>query len=184
MKTKVTGLIQRLRGLSVFKRGLLVFAAGFSLFFVGHASRTNLKSPTAPSAERQQTDNSISQFQFEPDSLVEGEKQKDTKFGTAFSAPAAPDDLRQGLTRSADAPLPFANPLIAHTAEIAVATKEFAKSRSALEEILERHRGYAAKLRMVGQRSGSVLNAMLRVPSTELGGTVSELKTLGDVERE
>src|SRR5258708_37393012 len=37
---------------------------------------------------------------------------------------------------------------------------------------------------MVGERRGSVLNATLRVPSTELGATVSELKTLGDVERE
>src|SRR5262249_25154760 len=32
--------------------------------------------------------------------------------------------------------------------------------------------------------SGSGLNATLRVPSTELGDTVSELKSLGDVERE
>src|SRR5258708_40325448 len=37
---------------------------------------------------------------------------------------------------------------------------------------------------MVGERRGSVLNATLRVPSTELGATVSELKSLGDVERE
>ena len=37
---------------------------------------------------------------------------------------------------------------------------------------------------MVGQKSGSVLNATLRVPSTELTETVSELKSLGDVERE
>ena len=38
--------------------------------------------------------------------------------------------------------------------------------------------------RIKRQRSGSVLSATLRVPSTELGRTVSELKSLGDVERE
>ena len=75
-------------------------------------------------------------------------------------------------------------PLIAHTAELAIATKEFARSRTELEEILERHRGYAARLRMVGRRTGSVLSATLRIPSPELISTVSELKSLGDVEQE
>jgi DNA repair exonuclease SbcCD ATPase subunit len=65
-----------------------------------------------------------------------------------------------------------------------VATKEFARSRLSLEEILERHRGYAARLRMVGRRSGSILSATLRIPSPELGATVSELKSLGEVEQE
>ena len=75
-------------------------------------------------------------------------------------------------------------PLIAHTAELAIATKEFARSRTSLEEILERHRGYAARLRMAGRRTGSVLSATLRVPSTELGSTIGELKSLGQVEQE
>src|SRR5258708_3396587 len=35
----------------------------------------------------------------------------------------------------------YATPMIAHAAELAVATKEFAHSRSTLEEILERHHG-------------------------------------------
>src|SRR5207237_9303689 len=70
------------------------------------------------------------------------------------------------------------------TAQLALSTKEFAQSRASLEEILERHRGYAARLRMVGRRSGSVLSATLRVPSPELGATVSELKSLGEVEQE
>jgi hypothetical protein len=76
------------------------------------------------------------------------------------------------------------DPLIAHTAELAVATKEFAKSRSSLEEILDRHRGYVAKLRMVGKPTGSTLSATLRIPSSEYGATLNELKTLGQVERE
>ncbi len=76
------------------------------------------------------------------------------------------------------------DPLIAHTAELAVATKEFARSRSSLEEILDRHRGYVAKLRMVGKLTGSTLSATLRIPSSEYSATLSELKTLGQVERE
>jgi hypothetical protein len=75
-------------------------------------------------------------------------------------------------------------PWIAHTAELAVATKEFVKSRSSLEEILDRHRGYVARLRMVGKPTGSTLSATLRIPSSEYGATLSELKTLGQVERE
>jgi hypothetical protein len=94
------------------------------------------------------------------------------------------DAVQKELARNDDLRIAPGGPLIAHTAELAVATKEFGPSRTKLEEILERHRGYAAKLRMVGQRSGSVLSATLRVPSPELTGTVSELKSLGDVERE
>ena len=93
-------------------------------------------------------------------------------------------EVMKELDKRRDQPMPADSPLIAHTAELAVATKEFSRSRTSLEEILERHRGYAAKLRMVGQKSGSVLSATLRVPSTELGATVSDLKMLGDVERE
>jgi hypothetical protein len=78
----------------------------------------------------------------------------------------------------------YAPPLIAHAAELAVATKEFAHSRSTLEEILERHHGYAANLRMVGQPGASTLTATLRVPSSEFASSITELKTLGNVERE
>lgn len=49
----------------------------------------------------------------------------------------------------------FPEPRIAYSAELAVVTKEFVHSRSCLEEILERHRGYVARLRMVGQPHAS-----------------------------
>jgi len=78
----------------------------------------------------------------------------------------------------------FPEPRIAYSAELAVVTKEFAHSRSNLEEILERHRGYVAKLRMVGQPSGSVLSAILRVPSSEYRSALTELKAVGFVEHE
>jgi len=79
---------------------------------------------------------------------------------------------------------PFREPQIAYSAELSVVTREFAHSRSSLEEILDRHRGYVAKLRMVGQPSESILSATLRVPSTEYRSTLTELKTVGVVERE
>jgi hypothetical protein len=78
----------------------------------------------------------------------------------------------------------YVTPMIAHAAELALATREFARSRSTLEEILERHHGYAAKLRMVGQPTGGVLTATLRVPASEFNGMVTDLKALGSVERE
>jgi hypothetical protein len=78
----------------------------------------------------------------------------------------------------------FPEPHIVYSAELSVVTREFAHSRSSLEEILERHRGYVAKLRMVGQPSGSVLSATLRVPSSEYRSTLTELKGVGLVEHE
>jgi hypothetical protein len=78
----------------------------------------------------------------------------------------------------------YGTPMIAHAAELAVSTKEFGRSRANLEEILERHHGYAAKLRMVGQPAASSLTATLRVPSSEFTSAVNDLKTLGKVEQE
>jgi len=77
-----------------------------------------------------------------------------------------------------------ATPLVAHAADLAVTTKEFARSRSSMEQILDRHHGYAAKLRMVGQPAASLLTATLRIPCSEFSATVNDLKTLGTVERE
>jgi hypothetical protein len=75
-------------------------------------------------------------------------------------------------------------PRVAYSAELTVATREFAHSRASLEEILERHHGYVAKLRMVGQPAGSILSATLRVPSSEYRSALVELKAVGLVEHE
>lgn len=93
---------------------------------------------------------------------------------------AASSGMVDWTGRATESPAPY----IAHAAEVAVATKEFKKSRVSLEEILDRHHAYATKLRMVGQPSGSTLMATLRVPSTEFSATVDDLKLLGSVERE
>jgi Domain of unknown function (DUF4349) len=102
-------------------------------------------------------------------------------YKTANSAPLPTE--RIAIDSAIDEP-GYATPIIAHEAELAVATKEFAHSRSTLEDILERHHGYAAKLRMVGQPAASVLTATLRVPSSEFAATIIDLKTLGKVEQE
>ncbi len=87
-------------------------------------------------------------------------------------------------TAQTDAAGLFPEPRIAYSAELSVVTREFAHSRSSVEEILERHRGYVAKLRMVGQPSGSMLSATLRVPSSEYRAALTDLKGVGVVEHE
>ena len=83
-----------------------------------------------------------------------------------------------------DAASAYREPQIAYSAELTVATREFVRSRASLEEILERHHGYVAKLRMVGQPAGSLLAATLRVPSSEYRSALVEMKAVGLVEHE
>ncbi len=110
-------------------------------------------------------------------SMVGGAKEANT-----VTPPHLPSDaFKAGLGDSANS---FPEPRIAYSAELSVVTKEFAHSRSSLEEILERHSGYVAKLRMVGHPSGSVLSATLRVPSSEYRSALAELKGVGLVEHE
>jgi hypothetical protein len=78
----------------------------------------------------------------------------------------------------------YREPQVAYSAELTVATREFAHSRASLEEILERHHGYVAKLRMVGEPTGSILSATLRVPSSEYRSALTDLKGVGVVEHE
>src|SRR5713226_2731782 len=181
MRNAIVALVLKFRALSKMQRGLLlVVAAVLCFLLLGQAGGPHLKRTSPPIAEFQQTENWPSAPSISPDSLVDDEKQKDLREAQRESAVSR---VELG-NRLASAAMPYATPLMAHTAELAVATHEFAKSRTSLEEILERHRGYAAKLRMAGRRSGSVLSATLRIPAAELGATVSELKSLGDVEQE
>lgn len=133
----------------------------------------------------------VSLGEFLPPESSTGVAQTDAEFyelqkqmGDSRAGLAMPVTPPAAAAREMGGAFPSAMPLIAHTAELAVSTTEFAKSRAELEEILERHRGYAAKLRMVGRKTGSALSATLRVPAPELGATVNDLKALGDVEQE
>jgi len=104
------------------------------------------------------------------------------KESTALMSSRIPSKLYSG--GAVDSAGAYREPQIAYSAELSVATKEFAHSRASLEEILERHHGYVAKLRMVGQPAESVLSATLRVPSSEYRSALVELKAVGLVEHE
>lgn len=76
-------------------------------------------------------------------------------------------------------------PMIARTAGLTLTTKEFDKSRAALEEILKRHSGYMGELKVSAPAdSGRTLTATLRVPGPQLEAAMTELKKLGRVEDE
>ena len=75
-------------------------------------------------------------------------------------------------------------PRIAYSADLGVMTKDFVHARSSLEEILDRHRGYAARLRMLGHPAGSSLTATLKVPASEYSSTLADLKSIGDVQQD
>lgn len=75
-------------------------------------------------------------------------------------------------------------PPIAYSAELSVVTRDFTRARTSMEDILERHRGYAARLRMVGHPSSSILSATLKVPSSEYPAALADLKSVGNVEQD
>jgi len=172
MDNSLRSLVVRLRALSsarrLFYAGCLL-AGVFVLFFL---AANHVIRPTDPSGMGQKA------LPLRGFGAVGG----DAKELSAFALPpASPEGYKAGQVDSAN---PFREPRIAYSAELSLITKEFAHSRSSLEEILDRHRGYVAKLRMVGQPSGSVLSATLRVPSSEYRSTLAELKAVGLVEHE
>jgi hypothetical protein len=76
-------------------------------------------------------------------------------------------------------------PMIARVAGITLSTKEFDKTRAALEEILKRHNGYMGELKVSAPAdAGRTLTATLRVPGPQLEAAMAELKKLGRVEDE
>jgi hypothetical protein len=99
---------------------------------------------------------------------------------------AMPAGVPSKLNSSApvDSASAYRDPQVAYSAELTVATREFAHSRASLDEILERHHGYVAKLRMMGEPTGSILSATLRVPSSEYRSALTELKGIGLVQHE
>jgi hypothetical protein len=179
MKKAIELLVLKFRTLSALKRGLVLtlLAAGCFLALALLTMQTPRK-------------NGVSSAEFLPPEVSTGDPQTDAEYyqlkkqmGDSQANLAVPGPSA-AAAREMGGAFSSAMPLIAHTAELAVATTEFAKSRGELEEILERHRGYAAKLRMVGRKTGSALSATLRVPAPELGSTVNDLKSLGNVEQE
>ena len=77
-----------------------------------------------------------------------------------------------------------AEPRVVYSADLAVIARDFIHARSSMEDILERHRGYAARLRMAGNPAGSSLSATLKVPASEYSSTLVDLKSIGDVQQD
>jgi DNA repair exonuclease SbcCD ATPase subunit len=75
--------------------------------------------------------------------------------------------------------------MIARTASLKLLTKDFDKTREALEVVVRRHRGYSAQL-TVGTEAGSPpsLTASFKVPADQLDATIAEIKQLAHVEQE
>ena len=178
MRNAIVSLLAKFRTLSPIRRGLfVVLAIIVGLFVFTRMTPQPMMEHSRTTAAFQSTESGTSELQMEAGRAKEELKEY------AKMSPAPVDSSDFPASRVGGIMLP-GDPLIAHTAELAVATKEFVKSRSSLEEILDRHRGYVAKLRMVGKPTGSTLSATLRIPSSEYGATLSELKTLGQVEWE
>lgn len=180
MRNAFVSLLARFRALSPVRRGLVAVLALFvGLAIFARISPPPVKQNYRPGAAVPDTEIAMPELQTEA-----GRVREELKESVKGMAVPAPMDYRD-LPGSRVVPMPpTSEPLIAHTAELAVATKEFVRSRSSMEEILDRHRGYVAKLRMVGKPTGSSLSATLRIPSSEYVATLGELKTLGQVERE
>ena len=181
MKTPFDSLLPWFRTLPASRRTLLFILAictgGLALsWFAKPMVRTGQKEFTGTSTLVRVPPGS--QADAELKSQWERIKREHT---TAIPAPSFAE--RVAVNPAVDAS-GYAAPMIVHAAELSVTTKEFTHSRSSLEEILERHHGYAAKLRMIGQPAASSLTATLRVPSSEFTSAVNDLKTLGKVEQE
>jgi hypothetical protein len=178
MKNAVVSLLAKFRALPAFRRRLFVVVAVLLglVVFARVSPPPGLHQTPGKTAYENATAES-SELQTEA-----GRTREESIDHGKLSAPPL-DSSGIPASRMGGAMMPV-EPLIAHTAELSVATNEFAKARSSLEEILDRHRGYVAKLRMVGKPAGSTLLATLRIPSSEYGSALTELKTLGQVERE
>ena len=178
MRNAVVSLLAKFRALPAFRRRLFVVVA----ILVGLIVFARVSPPPRPGQ-------ALNKIAYENAAAQSSELQTEAgrtreeliDHGKLSAPPLDSSDIPASRMGGTMAP---GDPLIAHTAELAVATNEFAKARSTLEEILDRHRGYVAKLRMVGKPAGSTLLATLRIPSSEYGSALGELKTLGQVERE
>lgn len=94
-------------------------------------------------------------------------------------------DTNGQLSKFAETQLTPPAPMIARIVSLTVVVKDLTASRSSLEAILTRHRGYAAQLSVTTpQDAFRSLQASLRIPASELTSTIADLKSLGRVEDE
>ncbi len=135
-----------------------------------HAKHSPLQSPDTARIERL-----VNEVQLPADAPIGPEEEKlrarqiDALGGLQSSPLSSNDAVRY-------------EPRIAYSADLGVITKDFVHARSSMEDILDRHRGYAARLRMVGNPNGNSLSATLKVPASEYSSTLADLKSVGDVQ--
>jgi uncharacterized small protein (DUF1192 family) len=93
--------------------------------------------------------------------------------------------LQYGQGTAGETNQPITGPMIVRTASLKLLTKDFDKTREALETAVRRHRGYNAQL-TVSTETGSahLLSATFRVPADQLDATIVEIKQLAHVEQE
>lgn len=94
-----------------------------------------------------------------------------------------------GAGAGAPAPSMQANqprpPMIVHTAQLSLVSRNFDQGRQEIEEILKRYGGYVGSLEVNAPTdSGRTLNATLRVPAARLQEILAELRKLGRVTAE
>jgi hypothetical protein len=97
---------------------------------------------------------------------------------------AAPQvEVRNGAPQLHENQVP--RPMIARTVSLSMVVKDFARSRSSLDDIVARYHGYSAQLSAsTAENAPRTLQASLRIPAPALPSAVSDLKTLGRVDRE
>jgi hypothetical protein len=96
------------------------------------------------------------------------------------------DEDQRGEDQTETSNVPAANgPMIIRTAELDLTTTEFDKARSAVDEILKRNHGHVAQLNVsTPPGSGRALSGSLRVPANRLDSVLSDLRSLGRVQKE
>jgi hypothetical protein len=83
------------------------------------------------------------------------------------------------------APQKPTGPMIVRTASLTLLTREFEKTRDAIEALVRQHQGYSAQLTVAGQTGGGrTLTATFRVPADQLDAVLAEMKKLGQVDQE
>jgi hypothetical protein len=96
---------------------------------------------------------------------------------------ARPDD--KVVSELSTPPAPTPSPMIARTVSLTIVVKDFSASRTTLDAILAKYRGYSAQLTInTPENAGRSFQASLRIPAPQLTAALAELKAIGRVESE
>lgn len=83
------------------------------------------------------------------------------------------------------APPPATGPMIVRTGMLKLLTKDFDKTRAAIEAVVQRHQGYSAELVAGSEPNGArKFSANFRIPADQLDAVIDEIKPLAHVEQE